>query len=291
MSATVLLSGLPGEMCYEVAKAALRCGFSLSEKHLTGPKTVVPLWVRAHQEVHIAEAGKRAEVQVVCADDAAQQRCVLEEARARYGENLVVVDFTHATSVNKNAEMYAAVGIDFVMGTTGGDREELMRVTEASGVYAVIAPNMSKQAIAMEAALAHIADTFPGAFSGFELEVAESAPEGKPSRNVAGQPIVAAFRSMGAAFSDDNVKEIRDRVGSTKMGVPEESLQSHVFQSYALRTADGSATLRLDSQFCGLGYLADSAIDAVTFLLAMKAAKESKKVYAMTDVMAFHPSH
>ena len=31
------------------------------------------------------------------------------------------------------------------MGTTGGDRDQLMQDTEAAGVYAVIAPQMGKQ--------------------------------------------------------------------------------------------------------------------------------------------------
>ena len=33
----------------------------------------------------------------------------------------------------------------FVMGTTGGDRDQLRADVEASGVYAVIAPQMGKQ--------------------------------------------------------------------------------------------------------------------------------------------------
>ena len=33
----------------------------------------------------------------------------------------------------------------FVMGTTGGDREQLLADTLASGTYAVIAPQMGKQ--------------------------------------------------------------------------------------------------------------------------------------------------
>lgn len=31
------------------------------------------------------------------------------------------------------------------MGTTGGDREQLVADAEAAGIYAVIAPNMGKQ--------------------------------------------------------------------------------------------------------------------------------------------------
>ena len=35
-------------------------------------------------------------------------------------------------------------GVNFVFGTTGGDRDALMKVTEQSGVYAVIVPQLAK---------------------------------------------------------------------------------------------------------------------------------------------------
>ena len=44
-----------------------------------------------------------------------------------------------------NARFYCHNGVPFVMGTTGGDREQLLADTQASGTYAVIAPNMGKQ--------------------------------------------------------------------------------------------------------------------------------------------------
>jgi len=45
-----------------------------------------------------------------------------------------------------NGRFYAASGLPFVMGTTGGDREALLRDVRAAGVSAVIAPQMGKQA-------------------------------------------------------------------------------------------------------------------------------------------------
>ena len=41
--------------------------------------------------------------------------------------------------------LYGELGLNFVMGTTGGDREKLMKDVHASGVYALIAPQMGKQ--------------------------------------------------------------------------------------------------------------------------------------------------
>jgi hypothetical protein len=46
----------------------------------------------------------------------------------------------------ENVEFYTRNGIPFVVGTTGGDREKLMQVARDSNCYAVIAPQMGKQA-------------------------------------------------------------------------------------------------------------------------------------------------
>jgi uridylate kinase len=81
-----------------------------------------------------------------------------ERVKAEYPQSgsLVCIDFTHPSAVNGNAAWYAAHKLPFVMGTTGGDREALMKCTRASGTYAVIAPNMAKQIVALQAALEKI---------------------------------------------------------------------------------------------------------------------------------------
>lgn len=40
---------------------------------------------------------------------------------------MVVVDFTHPTAANSNVKAYCAAGIDFVIGTTGGSVDEMVR--------------------------------------------------------------------------------------------------------------------------------------------------------------------
>nr|XP_023912479.1 4-hydroxy-tetrahydrodipicolinate reductase 1, chloroplastic-like [Quercus suber] len=88
--------------------------------------------------------------------------------------NLVVVDYTVPTAVNDNAELYCKVGVPFVMGTTGGDRDRLYKTVEDSKVYAVISPQMGKQVVAFLAAMEIMAEQFPGAFSGYSLQVSFS---------------------------------------------------------------------------------------------------------------------
>ncbi len=45
----------------------------------------------------------------------------------------------------ENAIFYGQNGVPFVMGTTGGDREQLIEDTKRLKSYAVIAPQMGKQ--------------------------------------------------------------------------------------------------------------------------------------------------
>ena len=50
------------------------------------------------------------------------EKAVAEMRRRCAGGRIVVVDYTKPDAVNGNAEFYAKEGLNFVMGTTGGDR-------------------------------------------------------------------------------------------------------------------------------------------------------------------------
>lgn len=50
-----------------------------------------------------------------------------------------------AINTADNAKFYCQNQVPFVMGTTGGDRHQLVEDTINAGVYAVIAPQMGKQ--------------------------------------------------------------------------------------------------------------------------------------------------
>ncbi|CAM9383975.1 unnamed protein product, partial [Choristocarpus tenellus] len=144
----VMMNGLPGNMGKEVAAACLRMGFRIAPYALTGPRIEYTSIMVDNQE-----GGPSTEVKLVRSDlveDCDKAVAELRKLCRGGGEKLVVVDYTHPSAVNSNAEFYAKQGLNFVMGTTGGDREALMSVTENSGVYAVIAPNMGKQIVALQ---------------------------------------------------------------------------------------------------------------------------------------------
>jgi len=51
----------------------------------------------------------------------------VEKLKAEYSD-LIVIDFTHPTAVNPNGEFYAKHKLNYIMGTTGGDRDALSKV-------------------------------------------------------------------------------------------------------------------------------------------------------------------
>lgn len=153
---TIVMNGLPGAMGIEVAQACLRRGMRLAPVGLTGPS-------RQGETIDIEGPDGTNTVRLVpgpsstSPDASAECEAVgaeLERMRAAAGGKLVCIDYTHPLAVNANAAWYARHGLDFVMGTTGGDRAALeATVTKSPSLYAVIAPNMAKQIVALQVRL------------------------------------------------------------------------------------------------------------------------------------------
>lgn len=108
--------------------------------------------------------------------------------------------------------LYGELGLNFVMGTTGGDREKLIKDVGASDVYAVIAPQMGKQVwcqmlgvfgdlsgqvVAFQAMLKYMSDRFPGAFAGYTLSVTESHQASKVDTSGTAKAVIQSFQALG----------------------------------------------------------------------------------------------
>ncbi|KAF2325635.1 hypothetical protein GH714_031508 [Hevea brasiliensis] len=128
--------------------------------------------------------------------------------------NLIVVDYTVPAAVNDNAELYCKVGVPFVMGTTGGDRDLLYKTVEDSKIYAVISPQMGKQ-------------------------VLESHQAGKLDTSGTAKAVISCFQKLGVSFDTDKIQMIRDPKQQIEVvGVPEEYLSGHAFHMYHLTSPD-----------------------------------------------------
>ncbi|TYH54170.1 hypothetical protein ES332_D09G150400v1 [Gossypium tomentosum] len=138
--------------------------------------------------------------------------------------NLIVVDYTVPATVNDNAELYGKVGVPFVMGTTVGDRDRLYRTVEESKVYAVVA---------FFAAMEIMAEQFPGAFSGYNLQ---SHQAGKLDTSGTAKAIISCFQKLGGRGGIQMIRDPKQQI--EMMGVVEEHLSGHACHLYHLTSPD-----------------------------------------------------
>ena len=160
---SVMVNGMPGPMAVEVAKACLDRGYNLIPIGFTGP----------NQPDHITVSGANTfvDVELVAgpgiSDNAGNALKILKELHP----NLIIVDYTHPSAILSNLACYVENDCDFVMGTTGGDSDKMMEIFGKGKNRAVIAPNMAKQIVALQAALQEMSTRFPKSFADYKLTV------------------------------------------------------------------------------------------------------------------------
>lgn len=175
--------------------------------------------------------------------------------------NMIVIDFTVPATVNANAELYSKVGVPFVMGTTGGDREMLYNTVEDSKGYALISPQMGKQVI-------------------------ESHQASKLDPSGTAKDVIKCFQKLGISYELDQMQQVRDPEQQLEMvGVPEEHLQGHAFHVYHLTSPDKTVSFEFQHNVCGTSIYAEGAIDAAIFLAKKVQSKADRHIYSMIDVL------
>ena len=199
----VMVNGMPGPMATAAAEACLRKGLKLAPVAMTGP-AIEPCTITVKDAV----SGVSADVKLVPADQKDEMNAAVDGLVSAAGEhNLLAIDFTHPSAVNGNAIYYAEKNIPFVMGTTGGDREQLMKDMEDAKHFSVIAPNMAKQIVALQAGLEDLA-----AALGAELD---SAGRQREQRVVAAATNVRAGVEVRAALTNEDLAGVDDLAAET----------------------------------------------------------------------------
>jgi len=272
-------------MGHATAEAVLRAGLTLVPFSFTGSSEAVAVGNVAVSGYPVELIGPKA------------RQKALRDVKAAF-PGLVVVDYTLPTAVNDNALFYCDHGVPFVMGTTGGDRVKLLDDVKKSGNWAVIAPQMGKQVVALQATLELMAERFPGAFGGYSLRVTESHQAAKADTSGTAKSIVESFVKLGAraasgkAFeAERDIVRVRDR--ATQLGlmkVPEAALSGHAFHTYRLESGDGSVNFEFQHNVCGRTIYAEGTVDAALFLASrVKSGKENaedgSRVFNMIDVL------
>lgn len=269
----IMVNGIPGKMATATAENALSRGFILVEEALTGPAMA--------ESVHVAS-------QTITLSPPHDHVACLQRVKEKYPA-LILVDYTHPTAANPNVEKYAQAGLSFVIGTTGGDPGRMRDNVAAAGggVYAVIAPNMAKQIVAFQAMMQMMSDKFPGAFSGYTMNVKESHQSTKADTSGTAKSVVSSFKNLGIPFENEQIEKVRDFSRSkTEMLVPEEYITAgHAFHTYKLTSPDDSVTFEFQHNVCGRNVYAAGTVDAAVFLHARRNEHASKKVFDMIDIL------
>ena len=287
----IMMNGLPGAMGREIAAACLRRpGVTLAPFALTGPGC------EGEIEVDDGCGGPPMTVQLY-APEAREE--LAERAKAAFPEagSLVCIDFTHPSAVNDNADWYGKHQLAFVMGTTGGDRDALLKGTTESGTYAVIAPNMAKQIVALQAALEQMARDFPSSFAGYTLSVVESHQSTKADTSGTAKAIsdtLAVLTGESSSWDYEKIERVRDEGeqlaggGPSHSGVspvPEAALNGHAFHTYSLVSGDGNVEFQFRHNVAGRSTYAEGTVDAAAFLAGRVAKAAEKRLYDMVDVL------
>jgi len=267
-----MINGLPGNVTRILVQHVLdRADFELLPYSLTGPEIETP---------HIEAHGRRFEL------IRPEQRDRAIESLRESHPHFISIDFTHPSAVNSNASFYCTHRLPFVMGTTGGDRTELQRTVEQSPICAVIAPNMAKQIVGLQAMMAFGAEAFPGLFRGYTLTMRESHQQGKADTSGTAKAMAGYFRSMGVDFTDDQIRMERDpAIQRREWGIPEGFLGGHGWHTYALDSPDGTTHLEIRHNINGRDIYAEGTLAAVRFLAAQEAAGCQGRVFSMIDVL------
>lgn len=278
------MCGLPGAMGQAVSKACLDRGFEIADVALTGPNMPEKCTVTPSDGV---ERSVRLLGPSLGESETLTLMTAAKDAAAAKGKVLIAVDFTHPTAVNRNADVYNKTQIPFVMGTTGGDRDKLLRTTADSGTYAVIAPNMCKQIVAFQAMFEYMAKEFPGAFGSYSLDVVESHQSGKADTSGTAKDVVSSLNAIkgGEPLKVEEIKKIREPDAQVAFGVPKDALRGHAWHTYTLTSPDASVQFQFKHNVNGRSTYAEGVADAVSFLRARMKESSERRVFDMVAVL------
>ena len=307
----VMVNGMPGPMATAAAEACLRKGLQLAPVAMTGPNVASSTTITVVDPV----TQRHANVRLISSTDRDEMVSSLAGIRAALGpNNIYAIDYTHPSAVQENCQFYIQQNLPFVMGTTGGNRTALYHAIahdphhdDTNDIHVnfscVMAPNMGKQIVAMQAALSELATNYPGAFAGYQLQVTESHQTTKADTSGTAKAVIDSIKLLTSDtdFSYEDIQMIRDNDESIQFGVPERAIAEntgHAFHTYTLTSPDQTVQFQLQHNVVGRTVYAEGTADAVKFLVQrMRHPKDHdnnnnpipqqarRRVYDMIDVL------
>lgn len=264
----VLIAGLPGKMATLVTEEISKTeGYELLPFAITSKK-------------HTREAAQFNDQRVRLIDH------IPFDIRKR--EGTIAVDYTTPQSAVANAIGYAQLRVPFVMGTTGGNREEIETLVGRSQISAVVAPNMAVEVVAIQDELNDMLENTPRVFDGWDLTIRESHQSTK--RDVSGTAV--AFRrqleALGATMNED-IESVRDPEVQRSLGI--RSLDGHAYHWITLTSPDGGDIRQYRTSIEGRQPYVKGTLMAIDFLSQRTREGSRGEVFTMSDVIRVRRQH
>jgi 4-hydroxy-tetrahydrodipicolinate reductase len=269
----IVLSGAPGRMAREIAHVALEPS---NRTHFRLAPFAVGAAYRRGQTWDFSE----------------DYTPTLEPVEALPGlldrheiRDAIVIDFSLPHCALENLRCFVGADVNFVMGTTGFDRDTAAGLVAGTSVNAVIAPNMAAPIVALQAALHHVANEFPGALEGYELAVRESHQSTKKDPSGTATALLGPLGKLGAKVPEPAMTSIRDAAEQTHLGVPKSFLTAHGWHWYELRSPAGDVALDFSHRVNGRRVYAEGALRAALWLRQRRDAGVYGNAFSMMDVL------
>jgi 4-hydroxy-tetrahydrodipicolinate reductase len=197
----------------------------------------------------------------------------------------IVVDYTEPQVVERNIELYCRKKVNFVMGTTGVVISRFSDQIRDSNINAVIAPNMGKQIVAIQAMMEYVANNFPNSFTGYTLEIRESHQKNKLDTSGTARAMVGYFNKLGIKFDESDIIMYREPEEQIKLGVPQEYLNGHGWHTYSFTSADESVHFEITHNVNGREIYAKGTIDSIYYLNNKIKNGVRGEIFSMIDVL------
>jgi len=235
----IMVNGLPGNMATKVAEHVVKSDdMELIIFALTGSEISKKTCSVNGREVDLIKPEER--------------DSKIKAIIASYG-SFISVDFTQPSAIEDNIDFYCRNGLPFVCGTTGGKRDSpepgadnsdtIQQKVRDSGIVAVIAPNMAKQIVALQAFMENYARRYPNAMKGYELAISESHQKGKKDTSGTAKAMIDYFNKLGIPFEKEQITMIREPDEQREIGIPEEYLSGHGWHTYEILAPDSTRAL------------------------------------------------
>ncbi len=294
--ARVMVNGLPGKMATIIMEEIARNRQDLALHYLALTGENQPQGI----EMPIGNTDPaRGYVKILFTPPKDHERRLDELVRDPLLPPIYAIHFCKGEGVAlRNAELYCARSIPFVMGSTvmGGKANEvyakIKELSERTKTPCVVAPNFDERVAAWMGAWNYMSEKYAGAFAGTNVEVAEThqadkkKKDGTPETSGTARAMIKGANLLAGSeiISEDQIVCIRDPQDQIDIGVPEKWLGWHAYHRFTVSNDHDGVKDSEELVFKRHG--GDSykrgALKSLDFLLAIRG-NERKFYHTMID--------